>query len=166
MNSSVISQASVAWNKPNGCKALIQSCYETNSTSTCSNAQSFCNNDILSPLAGPYDDYFILARDPDPYPPDLTPYLTNTTLMSVIGAQSTWQETNFQVYENFASTGDWMTNSAPHLEKVINAGVRTLIYDGDAVRVLLCPHCASLIQSVQDYILNFNGVENMVGLPR
>jgi carboxypeptidase C (cathepsin A) len=49
------------------------------------------------------------------------------------------------VYNNFASTGDWMHNSAPALEKVINAGVRTIIYDGDA-----------------DYILNFNGVEAMV----
>ncbi|KAF7797109.1 hypothetical protein EIP86_008301 [Pleurotus ostreatoroseus] len=38
-----------------------------------------------------------------------------------------------------------MTNSRPHLETVIDAGVRTIVYDGDA-----------------DYILNFNGVENMV----
>ena len=39
-----------------------------------------------------------------------------------------------------------MLNSAPDLEAVINAGVRTVIYDGDA-----------------DYILNFMGVEAMVG---
>lgn len=38
-----------------------------------------------------------------------------------------------------------MLNSAPDLEAVINAGVRTVIYDGDA-----------------DYILNFMGVEMMV----
>ena len=49
------------------------------------------------------------------------------------------------MYSNFASTGDWMLNSAPDLEAVINAGVRTVIYDGDA-----------------DYILNFMGVEMMV----
>lgn len=55
------------------------------------------------------------------------------------------EETNDQVYSNFASTGDWMLNSAPDLEAVINAGVRTVIYDGDA-----------------DYILNFMGVEMMV----
>jgi carboxypeptidase C (cathepsin A) len=41
--------------------------------------------------------------------------------------------------------GDWMRTSRPHLEKVINAGVRTAIYDGDA-----------------DYICNYQGVENMV----
>jgi hypothetical protein len=38
-----------------------------------------------------------------------------------------------------------MRTSKPLLETVIDAGVRTLIYDGDA-----------------DYILNFKGVEAMV----
>jgi hypothetical protein len=38
-----------------------------------------------------------------------------------------------------------MRTSKPHLENVINSGVRTLVFDGDA-----------------DYILNFNGVEAMV----
>jgi len=42
-------------------------------------------------------------------------------------------------------TGDWMRSSRPHLEKVINAGVRTVIYAGDA-----------------DYICNYQGIENMV----
>lgn len=41
--------------------------------------------------------------------------------------------------------GDWMRTSSPYLEKVINAGIRTVIYDGDA-----------------DYICNYQGVENMV----
>jgi len=49
------------------------------------------------------------------------------------------------VYNNFAATGDWMRTSRPDLEKVINAGVRTVIYDGDA-----------------DYIVNFKGIEAMV----
>jgi len=38
-----------------------------------------------------------------------------------------------------------MKTSRPHLEKVINAGVRTVVYAGDA-----------------DYICNYQGVENMV----
>jgi len=62
-----------------------------------------------------------------------------------IGAQSTWQETNRDVYNDFAATGDWMRSSLPDLEAVINAGVRTCIYAGDA-----------------DFIVNYMGVENMV----
>ena len=38
-----------------------------------------------------------------------------------------------------------MRTSKPHLQKVINAGIRTVVYDGDA-----------------DYICNYQGVENMV----
>lgn len=67
------------------------------------------------------------------------------TYRSKIGAEQRWEETNDQVYSNFAATGDWMLSSSPDLEAVINAGVRTVIYDGDA-----------------DYILNFMGVEMMV----
>ena len=43
------------------------------------------------------------------------------------------------------TTGDWMRTSRPHLEKVIDAGIRTILYDGDA-----------------DYICNYQGVENMI----
>ena len=53
--------------------------------------------------------------------------------------------TNNDVYYDFALTGDWVRSSLPNLETVINAGVRTIIYDGDA-----------------DYICNFIGVEAMV----
>jgi hypothetical protein len=52
---------------------------------------------------------------------------------------------NDNVYFNFAATGDIMRSASPDLELVINAGVRTLLYDGDA-----------------DYICNYMGVEAMV----
>ena len=84
--------------------------------------------------------------------------------MNTIGALSDWEETNDQVYDNFARTGDWMTNSRPHLETVINAGVRTIVYDGDAVSLSVPERDARRLTSrvPQDYILNFNGVEAMV----
>jgi carboxypeptidase C (cathepsin A) len=52
------------------------------------------------------------------------------------------------VYAQFAATGDWMRSSLSELEMVINSGVRTVIYDGDA-----------------DYICNYMGVEAMVRPP-
>ena len=145
MSSSTISRANVSWTKSGGCKDQITECYDTGEPSTCSKAQIYCNKEIFTPLAGDWDVYYILSKRSDPYPPDLTSYLTDTAVTSRIGAESPWQETNFWVYGNFAKTGDWMHNSRPNLETVINAGVRTLVYDGDA-----------------DYILNFNGVEAMV----
>ncbi|PCH44722.1 serine carboxypeptidase [Wolfiporia cocos MD-104 SS10] len=145
VSSSEISAGSEAWNETGGCQDQIKACYDGGSDDTCSAAQDYCNNKILSPLAGNYDVYYILSEDPDPYPPDATSYLNNATLLGLIGAESSWAETNYDVYYNFAQTGDWMRNSRPDLQTVIDSGVRTIIYDGDA-----------------DYILNFKGVEAMV----
>ena len=85
------------------------------------------------------------TENPDPYPPPLDKYLSSQAVTSKIGSHAIWEEVNIDVYNNFAATGDWMRTSLPDLEKVINAGVRTIIYDGDA-----------------DYIINFKGVEAMV----
>lgn len=142
-----VEAANTSFFKSGGCQDLIEGCYASNgaNTTVCSKAQSFCNDRILSPLAGNYDVYYVLSENPDPYPPDLTPYLTSSNLTSRIGSETTWQQTNDVVYENFAKTGDWMTNSRIELQQVIKAGVRTIIYDGDA-----------------DYILNYQGVEAMI----
>ena len=68
-------------------------------------------------------------------------------MTSKIGSKSTvtWTETNWGVNGQFAATGDWMRSARPALEEVIDAGVRTVIYAGDA-----------------DYIVNYIGVEYMV----
>jgi carboxypeptidase C (cathepsin A) len=79
----------------------------------------------------------------------LDPYLHSAAVTSKIGSQSTWVEANTGIYKQFTATGDWMRSSRPNLEAVINAGVRTIIYDGDA-----------------DYILNYMGVEAMVRTSR
>ncbi|KAF9258401.1 serine carboxypeptidase [Marasmius fiardii PR-910] len=143
VSQSVIDKANTSWTQRNGCRDQITACNNGGSNSVCSAAQSFCNDRILSPLVGPYDVYYILARDPDPYPPAITSYLNS--IRTRVGAEVTFTESNDNVYNNFARTGDWMRNSRPNLETVINAGVRVIVYDGDA-----------------DYILNFNGVEAMV----
>ncbi|KAI0639117.1 alpha/beta-hydrolase [Trametes polyzona] len=146
-----IKEATQAWNRTGGCKdqlslaSQITKCNNGGSNEVCSNAQEFCNAQILSAVLGPHDPYYVLSGTLDFYPPDLAPYLTQPSLMRTIGAESKWVVSSEDVYFNFADTGDWMRNSRPLLEKVIDAGVRTIIYDGDA-----------------DYILNFHGVEAMV----
>ncbi|KAF8148216.1 serine carboxypeptidase [Crassisporium funariophilum] len=138
-----IDLATTLWSEPNGCKDRITACNNNGNNSVCSAAQSFCNNNILSPLAGVFDVYYVPTQDPDPYPPAIAGYLN--AMASKIGGEVTWVQSSNAVYRNFSMTGDWMRNSRPDLETVINAGVRTIVYDGDA-----------------DYILNFNGVEAMV----
>ncbi|KIJ41894.1 hypothetical protein M422DRAFT_171706, partial [Sphaerobolus stellatus SS14] len=129
----VFQNANATMFRPFGCLDRINECAESDGdASTCGLAQLICNEFILTPLAGDYDVYDVRALNPDPYPPDISSYLTNPNITSHIGAESTWQESNDDVYENFALTGDWMISSLPQLEFVIESGVRTVIYAGDA----------------------------------
>ncbi|KAN0107688.1 carboxypeptidase S1 [Russula decolorans] len=145
VNSSVIATANTAWSQAGGCRDQIIACNNVGSNAVCSAAQSFCNSGILYALPGIWDLYYVLTANPDPYPPKLEPYLNDPAVTSKIGSQTTWVETNFGVSNQFATTGDWIRSSSSNLELVINAGVRTVIYDGDA-----------------DYICNYMGVEAMV----
>ena len=128
--------------------AQILACNNGGSNTDCSNSQDFCNRNVFAPLAGKWNVYYVPVARPDAYPPPLDFYLHSSAVTFKIGAQSTWQETNRDVYNDFTATGDWMRSSLPDLEEVINAGVRTCIYAGDA-----------------DYIVNHIGVEDMVRLP-
>ncbi|KAJ6586387.1 serine carboxypeptidase [Mycena vulgaris] len=142
---SVTASANTSWNTPTtGCKDQIIACNNGGNNSVCSDAQFFCNGEILNPLIGAFDVYYVPSGFDDPYPPDISSYLDS--IQTKIGAEVTWEETNYEVYGNFSDNGDWMRSSLPHLEVVINSGVRVMIYDGDA-----------------DYICNFMGVEAMIG---
>ncbi|KAH9480109.1 Carboxypeptidase S1 [Psilocybe cubensis] len=145
VDDAVLDMANQSWTTPvTGCRDLIIECNGPNGTNfICSEAQGFCNGNILSPLAGNFDVYYVPVENPDPYPPPFDEYINKVA--SAIGGEVTWIQSSDDVYINFATTGDWMRDSSPDLEFVINSGVRTIIYDGDA-----------------DYILNFNGVEAMV----
>ncbi|KAJ7733030.1 serine carboxypeptidase [Mycena metata] len=143
VSASTIKSANSSWSSSKGCKAQITSCGNGGSNSVCSAAQNYCNNNILSPLAGNHDVYYVPSGSDDPYPPDITSYLAS--IADTIGAEVDWQMTNDDVYNNFAETGDWMRSQLPALESVVDAGIRVLIYNGDA-----------------DFIVNYQGVEDML----
>ncbi|KAH8102251.1 alpha/beta-hydrolase [Cristinia sonorae] len=145
VNQSVLDTATAAWEGFLGCKEVITLCYETNADTACALAQALCNAVILTPLVGIYDFYYVPSENPDPYPADFSMYINNENITSKIGAEVEWMSLKDAVFNNFLMTGDWMRNKRAALETVIDAGVRTLIFDGDA-----------------DYIANFIGVEAMV----
>lgn len=134
-----------SYNSPGGCKSLIVECQKTLKPARCSTAQEACNNDILIPAAGNASFYDVRNDDPDPYPPNLVPLLTQKGFQRAIGAETNWTESSDAVYENFFESGDWMIDCSSQLEHVIDAGIRTLIYAGDA-----------------DYVVNYMGVEAMM----
>ena len=48
--------------------------------------------------------YYVLAEDPDPYPPAFGKYLNKVA--PKIGGEVNWTETNNDVYDNFEKTGE------------------------------------------------------------
>ncbi|KAH9979430.1 hypothetical protein BGW80DRAFT_1442446 [Lactifluus volemus] len=68
--------------------------------------------------------------------------LTRTRLLdNLLNDPTVTSKTTACLYHRFAAADDWLRTSRPDLEKVINEGVHTVIYDGDA-----------------DFILNFDCV--------
>ncbi|KAI0945073.1 hypothetical protein AcV7_001704 [Taiwanofungus camphoratus] len=145
--SSTLSSVNATWSEPGGCKDQITACYTNGTDAVCAPAQNASNTQILQALSGIYDPFYILSPTPDAYPPNLSPYLCNPALMAQIGALPNWTKINEVVTQNMASTGDMVRNSRPDLETVIDAGVRTVIYVGDA-----------------DYLSNYMGVEAMLDM--
>jgi hypothetical protein len=123
----------------------IIACYKNLDDSTCSIAQDICENNIGIRLSGNWDVFYVLTENPDRYPPDFTDYINSVN--ASIGAETIWGNSGDVIFSNFAKTGDLIKSTAPALEKVINAGIRTVLYDGDA-----------------DYICNYMGVEAMVSV--
>ncbi|PFH47152.1 hypothetical protein AMATHDRAFT_152834 [Amanita thiersii Skay4041] len=142
-NASNICRARAAFSDPGGCRDQIQNCYTTDSNSICSQAIQFCNDKILFSLVDEVDMYYILAKQPNPYPANITNFTNN--IAPIIGGQKKFSPGSTEIVAKFFASGDWMRNFRPDLETTIKAGVRTLIYAGDA-----------------DFIVNFMGVEAMV----
>ncbi|KAI0945691.1 hypothetical protein AcW1_001853 [Taiwanofungus camphoratus] len=145
VSSSTISTVNTTWSEPGGCQDQITACYTNGTDAVCALAQKAANTQILQALSGVYDPFYILSLTPDAYPPNLSPYLGNTTLMAQIGAMRKWRKIDGGVVAKLASTGDMMRDSSPDLETVVDAGVRTVIYVGDA-----------------DYLSNYIGMEAMM----
>ena len=63
--------------------------------------------------------YYVLAENPDPYPPAIDSYLNH--IASTIGADVTWQESSDTVYNNFANTGKegWFLDPYIHLNQYV-----------------------------------------------
>ncbi|KAI0326943.1 serine carboxypeptidase [Cubamyces sp. BRFM 1775] len=143
VDNDTLAAANQSWSEPGGCRDQIIECYETHDPTTCVGVYNNCGDDITGPLSGDYDSDYILAKSPDAYPPDITAYINNTALRSKIGADVAWEIVDRGVLAAFES--EWSQNARPTLESVINDGLRTVLYDGDA-----------------DYMLNFFGIEKIL----
>ncbi|RDW89147.1 hypothetical protein BP6252_01179 [Coleophoma cylindrospora] len=118
------------------CLPALQKCSTlTGSNTACETADNTCYNDIEGPLSSisDFDVYDIREPSNDPYPPETyVSYLQSSAVVAAIGAKSTYQECPDAPYEKFAATGDNPRSLLSTLSTVVQSGITTLIWAGDA----------------------------------
>ncbi|KZV66346.1 serine carboxypeptidase [Peniophora sp. CONT] len=129
---------------PGGCRERLLACEELDTDAACSNATVFCNDHLLFKLNGNWDQNYVLTprERADEYPSNFIPWLTSSEVVNAIGAELPFTPGNQDIAKNFQDKGDWMRSTKPRLERVIDAGVRVILYVGDA-----------------DFLCNYMGVE-------
>jgi hypothetical protein len=143
---------------PGGCQDLITQCriaVETQDpenegdvsvvNSMCSTAYTSCTNNVMQPYFDAGRSVYDIAHFiPDPFPPSTyLEYLNSAEVLSAIGSPVNFTQTNHQVVNAFASTGDYEREAlVPDIAALLKAGTRVGFMYGD-----------------RDYICNWYGGE-------
>ena len=112
----------------------IQDCYATSYAENkivCWNAVLAANQGWVDTLFGSSNPYYV--RSNENYPPSVTPYLSNAALQAKIGAQGTYNDTNIYVAYSLEEGGVWLHDHSQEIANLINKGISTLFWVGDAV---------------------------------
>ncbi|KAL1639179.1 hypothetical protein SLS58_008147 [Diplodia intermedia] len=117
------------------CLPAIQTCESTGTNNACVNADNKCYNGIEGPLTEEADfnvyDVRIGASVTDP-PETYADYLARDDVVKAIGARSTYAECPNDAYYKFSSTGDNPRSFLPELNSVVQSGLTTVVWAGDA----------------------------------
>ncbi|KAI4177768.1 MAG: hypothetical protein LQ343_000232 [Gyalolechia ehrenbergii] len=117
------------------CLPALQACASSGSDSACTNADKVCYNNIEGPLSqsGDFDVYDIRSPSNDPNPPQTyVSYLQSSAVVQAIGAKTTYQECPNAPYQKFSATGDNPRSFLAQLSDVVQKGVQTVVWAGDA----------------------------------
>ncbi|RKP23496.1 Alpha/Beta hydrolase protein, partial [Syncephalis pseudoplumigaleata] len=122
------------------CARLIKLCYQFPSSFSCVPPVAYCNKRILEPymLTG-YNPYDVRAKCPPNTPlcyseiEWISKYLNQPHVMRALGAQvDKYESCSTEVYQHFSLTGDWMRPYIYRVPKLLEEGIRVLVYAGDA----------------------------------
>lgn len=120
------------------CEAMIESCYNTESTWVCVPATIYCNNALLGPYQRTGQNVYDVRKkcegDDLCYPglSYITEYLNKPEVIKATGAEvESFDSCNFDINRNFLFHGDWM-KPYHRLVPGLLEQIPVLIYAGDA----------------------------------
>ncbi|KAI1257452.1 hypothetical protein MGN70_000492 [Eutypa lata] len=116
------------------CLPALEICYSTDDDDDCYSADSQCKR-LLSNIQAEnnfdFESYDIRPNAtiaPDTY----ADYLSRQDVKDAIGARGDFVPLSNAVYNNLTEAGDWVRPSAAIIPSVLEAGVRVLMWTGDA----------------------------------
>ncbi|CAG8455913.1 267_t:CDS:2 [Diversispora eburnea] len=120
------------------CKKLINKCAETNSPDDCGKAGDYCGMNYYSYFLdnsglNPYDVRYPNTTIHTHPSPDYINYLSDPDVLKKIGAKIEYTECSEKAnYPFIMEKADDMRDFLPVLSSVVNQGIRTLLFFGDA----------------------------------
>ncbi|MBW0505326.1 hypothetical protein O181_045041 [Austropuccinia psidii MF-1] len=118
--------------KEGGCLSQLKQCDAHGDNLVCRDADRFCGQYVTVPLVGDRNPYYFIRDQNDTFPSEtFLGYLARPDIMRAIGAESNYVECSEAVGNDFTTTGDDARSTLPSLAKVLNTGLRTIIWAGD-----------------------------------
>ncbi|PLW42972.1 hypothetical protein PCASD_04722 [Puccinia coronata f. sp. avenae] len=128
----ILAEIKAALYSPRGCVSRIKQCASTGNNTICRQADDFCTRYVSTPAMGDRNPYYFVNSKTDPFPSEsYVKYLSMPEVTSAIGAESKFTECPDAPNNDFTTTGDAARSSTPALAKLLNKGLRTVIWAGD-----------------------------------
>ncbi|KAK4685115.1 cathepsin A (carboxypeptidase C), partial [Tremellales sp. Uapishka_1] len=151
------------------CQNLIAGCYKTGSRFACVPAGLYCWSSIYGDLQNLGLNMYDVRRTCDKSKDKDGPlcykemgwmetYLNQPEIKKQLGAPDsvTFQSCNMQVNQNFLLHGDGMHNAGALLPELVDAGIRLLIYSGEADMMVNSIGCLRVLDNLPtEYSLEF-----------
>ncbi|KAI0073543.1 alpha/beta-hydrolase [Panus rudis PR-1116 ss-1] len=136
----VLAKLNDSYFREGGCRDQELACYAAGtgpeSNRICSQADNFCIENVFVPSVGDRDDEDLRqnASSPNPFPPSFyVQYLRDPTIQDRIGAEVRFGGgCSSAAGAPFSRTGDDARTLLPQLSALVNSGLKTLIWAGDA----------------------------------
>ncbi|KDR67990.1 hypothetical protein GALMADRAFT_161293 [Galerina marginata CBS 339.88] len=133
----VLQQMNESFFSPGGCKEQEEACFAAgpgpDSDKICGQADNFCVDNLFVPAVGDRDSDDLRQNSSSLFPPEFyVTLLRNASIMSQIGAESRYRECANPPFILFTKTGDDARTLLPQLAALVDSGLQTLIWAGDA----------------------------------
>ncbi|THG99697.1 hypothetical protein EW026_g2696 [Hermanssonia centrifuga] len=137
-NDEVIAALNQAFFGPGGCQEQEMACFaaeeDADSNSICGTADDFCIENVFVPAVGNRDSDDLRQNSSALFPPEF--YVNLLQFEQTLGLSQTFQVTYREcagsVDDQFSRTGDDARTLLPQLASLVNSGLKTLIWAGDA----------------------------------